>query len=87
MGDKLKVDHYINRFDSNIITGFQMACAAGPLCAEPIQGVAFVLEQFSHHEEQDAAGKYFFVNKENAGLLIFRHRDRWTNHHGRERLV
>jgi ribosome assembly protein 1 len=29
-----------------LLSGFQMACAAGPLCEEPMMGVAFALERF-----------------------------------------
>lgn len=29
--------------EESIINGFQMSCAAGPLCAEPIQGVCFII--------------------------------------------
>ncbi|KAK9474817.1 P-loop containing nucleoside triphosphate hydrolase protein [Dipodascopsis tothii] len=31
-------------FDESVATAFQLATAAGPLCAEPVQGVAVVLE-------------------------------------------
>ena len=39
-------------FDGQIETGFQMAAAHGPLCAEPMAGLAFFVEKV----EVDAAG-------------------------------
>jgi ribosome assembly protein 1 len=36
--------HEIANFDNHIETGFQLATAQGPLCAEPIEGLAFFLE-------------------------------------------
>ncbi len=34
-------------FDSSIVSGFQLATLAGPLCEEPLMGVAFCVEDFS----------------------------------------
>ena len=34
------------------MAGFQVATAAGPLCAEPVTGVAFFIESVGWHEEQ-----------------------------------
>ena len=34
-------------FEASVETGFQLATAAGPLCAEPMSGVAFILEEFA----------------------------------------
>ena len=31
-------------FEDNILTGFQLATQQGPLCAEPVQGIACFLE-------------------------------------------
>ena len=31
-------------YDSSIVSGFQIATLSGPLCAEPMQGVAFIVE-------------------------------------------
>ena len=39
-------------FDGQIETGFQMAAAHGPLCAEPMAGLAFFVEKV----EVDATG-------------------------------
>jgi len=33
-----------------LLSGFQLACAAGPLCEEPMMGVAFALERFEVQE-------------------------------------
>ncbi|KAJ3333923.1 Cytoplasmic GTPase/eEF2-like protein (ribosomal biogenesis) [Blyttiomyces sp. JEL0837] len=37
----------IRDYEGSISTGFQLATSAGPLCAEPMMGVAFFLEEFS----------------------------------------
>ena len=36
----------LREFENNIIFGFNLATAKGPLCEEPVQGVAFFLENF-----------------------------------------
>ena len=36
----------IRDYDYSIISGFQMATASGPLCEEPLHGVAFVLKKW-----------------------------------------
>ncbi|KAJ0402401.1 hypothetical protein P43SY_004110 [Pythium insidiosum] len=46
----------LRRLESSMVTGFQMATSAGPLCDEPVYGVAFVVEGVVFHEaEADAA--------------------------------
>jgi ribosome assembly protein 1 len=42
-------------FDGNIETGFQIATYHGPLCAEPMEGMAFFVE--SVQVDQDGVGK------------------------------
>lgn len=49
-------------FESNLETGFQVATFQGPLCAEPVQGMAFfvekldVNEQVAHEEDGELYG-------------------------------
>lgn len=38
-------------FDPQIETGFQLATFQGPLCAEPMQGLAFFVESVDVDEE------------------------------------
>jgi len=38
-------DKVTKDFDGNVVTGFQIATLHGPLCAEPIEGMAFFVEQ------------------------------------------
>eukprot|EP00727_Mastigamoeba_balamuthi_P009892 m51a1_g5525 hypothetical protein (1034) ;mRNA; f:428118-431927 len=40
---------------SSVIAGFQMACAGGPLCSEPLYGVGFILEDFRFVEDAGQA--------------------------------
>lgn len=46
-------------FESSIETGFQLATFQGPLCAEPIVGMAWTVESIEHHrgDGDDEAGK------------------------------
>ena len=32
-------------YESSVVNGFQLATAAGPLCDEPLMGVAFILDE------------------------------------------
>lgn len=40
-----EIDRSIRDFDSHIETGFQLATFQGPLCAEPVVGMAYFVEQ------------------------------------------
>uniref|UniRef100_K3WNV1 Tr-type G domain-containing protein n=1 Tax=Globisporangium ultimum (strain ATCC 200006 / CBS 805.95 / DAOM BR144) TaxID=431595 RepID=K3WNV1_GLOUD len=44
----------LSKLENSIITGFQMASAAGPLCDEPVWGVAFVIEDVVFNEKKDS---------------------------------
>lgn len=43
----------LSKLENSIITGFQMASSAGPLCDEPVWGVAFVVEDVVFHEKKE----------------------------------
>lgn len=43
--------------DFHIHTGFQLSTLAGPLCAEPVQGVCYIVENVEVHEIEDARSK------------------------------
>ncbi|KAF4035410.1 Elongation factor G [Phytophthora infestans] len=43
----------IRKLENSIVTGFQMASSAGPLCDEPVWGVAFIVEDVVFHEKSD----------------------------------
>lgn len=47
----------LSKLENSIITGFQVASSAGPLCDEPVWGVAFVVEDVVFNDD---------VRKENA---------------------
>jgi ribosome assembly protein 1 len=38
--------HLASAYDKGIIAGFNFATASGPLCAEPMMGLCFVIEDF-----------------------------------------
>lgn len=46
----------LQKLENSIVTGFQMAAAAGPLCEEPVWGVAFIIDAvvFNEKKEEDA---------------------------------
>ncbi|RHY38193.1 hypothetical protein DYB38_012516, partial [Aphanomyces astaci] len=46
------------KFESSLITGFQLATTSGPLCDEPVWGVAFVVEDMVLTPTEDAAAIY-----------------------------
>ncbi|RLN11156.1 hypothetical protein BBJ28_00020236, partial [Nothophytophthora sp. Chile5] len=41
----------LKKMENSIVTGFQMASAAGPLCDEPVWGVAFIIDDVISHEK------------------------------------
>ncbi len=50
-------------FESNLETGFQVATFQGPLCAEPVQGMAFFAEKLDVNEQaahEDDGEQYGF---------------------------
>jgi ribosome assembly protein 1 len=51
---RLVVDQLLSRIHSALIAGFQLCVSAGPLMAEPLHGVCFVLEHI--HVARDATG-------------------------------
>ena len=40
-------DRVYREFDQSIVSGFQPATLAGPLCEEPMQGVAYIVEEWN----------------------------------------
>ncbi|OAJ41599.1 hypothetical protein BDV3_006552 [Batrachochytrium dendrobatidis] len=47
-------------FENSFVSGFQLSAASGPLCAEPMSGVCFVIEdvQFMTASEQDEVTRH-----------------------------
>lgn len=43
-------------YDSSFCNGFQMATLAGPMCEEPMMGVAFFIEDWNILEESVTSG-------------------------------
>eukprot|EP00644_Phytophthora_capsici_P011935 jgi/Phyca11/526703/estExt2_fgenesh1_pm.C_PHYCAscaffold_120048 len=50
-------DEKIRKLENSIVTGFQMASSAGPLCDEPVWGVAFIIEDVVFHDEKSEEDK------------------------------
>ncbi|KAI0051129.1 P-loop containing nucleoside triphosphate hydrolase protein [Auriscalpium vulgare] len=45
------MDQVAREFDANIETGFQVATSHGPLCGEPVEGMAFFVQQVEIDQE------------------------------------
>ena len=65
-------------FEDSIETGFQLATFQGPLCAEPLAGLAFVVEDMSVSEGDGQNGEIF----RQVSIVIFLHT--WTIDSGHE---
>ena len=56
-GDLSADKHPLREYETSVVNGFQLACVGGPLCAEPVAGVAFVIrEAFFHDLEESETG-------------------------------
>ena len=52
-----------SRLQQLVVRGFRLATGAGPLCEEPMHGVAFVIEDISEFEaEQETDGPIIAAN-------------------------
>ncbi|CAH0516676.1 unnamed protein product [Peronospora belbahrii] len=47
----------IKKIENSIVTGFQMAASAGPLCDEPVWGVAFIIDDVIFHNKKNDGKK------------------------------
>ncbi|KAK7208351.1 P-loop containing nucleoside triphosphate hydrolase protein [Myxozyma melibiosi] len=60
-------------FHDSIVTAFQLATTAGPLCAEPMQGVAVLVEQVEVTTDSEASGSQPIADTEDeTGLADYR---------------
>ena len=51
-GDRVAEDEPGHDFDHHVEAGFQMATFQGPLCSEPVEGMAYFLESFDIASEE-----------------------------------
>ena len=49
-GDGEGEEGRVREYDNSIISGFQLATLAGPLCEEPMRGVAIILSEWSYRD-------------------------------------
>lgn len=54
IGEENRCANVHGEFDSSFVNGFQMATLAGPLCEEPMMGVAFVVEEWDILDKSSA---------------------------------
>ncbi|CAA7261461.1 unnamed protein product [Cyclocybe aegerita] len=73
------IDRVVRDFDNHIETGFQLATFQGPLCGEPVQGMAFIVEQVD--VDREALEKEIEQNRMSqiAGSIISGVRDACRN--------
>ncbi len=50
-GGGLEIEKVIREFETHIEAGFQLATFQGPLCAEPIEGLAYFVERVDVDKE------------------------------------
>lgn len=55
-------------YDNSIVSGFQLATLAGPLCEEPLMGVCFVIENWSSLDQDSTDNTGSTGNTELTGL-------------------
>jgi len=48
-------------FEDSVESGFQIAVFQGPLCAEPVVGMAYFIEEVTVDTEDGDAGKYLYL--------------------------
>lgn len=53
---------HLRDFDESIETGFQIATFQGPLCAEPVIGMAFILQELTIEESDNDLRVYYLLN-------------------------
>ena len=44
-------DHSLQQFEGTVETGFQLATFKGPLCAEPVEGMAYFVESIEYDSQ------------------------------------
>lgn len=66
-------DELRHDFDHHIETGFQLAAFQGPLCSEPVEGIAYFLESLevaSEETKSETGGMQLFATLRGAGIEI-----------------
>lgn len=76
----------VRQLDENFDTAFQLAMNRGPLCAEPVIGMAYFLEAVELHagDMEPALGAYcrFSSGLSSADLSLVAVRSKWSNARG-----
>ncbi|XP_022107029.1 elongation factor-like GTPase 1 [Acanthaster planci] len=58
----------IRDFDSSVVSGFQLATFAGPLCEEPMMGVCIIIENWTM-EEHSNSDRFFGASQTSSEIL------------------
>ena len=65
-----ETSRWIKMIDESIENGFQIATNQGPLCAEPVIGMAFFIETITIEDEETLQCKLLYLKK-NIILITF----------------
>lgn len=57
--DRIKSSDLRSEYENSFINGFQLATLGGPLCEEPMQGVGYVIQQWSISDNYDQLNPTF----------------------------
>uniref|UniRef100_A0A5S6Q987 Ribosome assembly protein 1 n=1 Tax=Trichuris muris TaxID=70415 RepID=A0A5S6Q987_TRIMR len=56
-GDNVRTENRLRQYDQSVVTGFHLRCNAGPMCDEPIRGVAFLVEAWNDLHSEAASNE------------------------------
>ena len=68
--DTIALDKWRQDMRGSALAGFQLAMRAGPLCEEPVQGVAVILESVEIAMRDDSAKQYTPAKELSGGMVV-----------------
>jgi translation elongation factor EF-G len=69
-GDKVALEKWKQDMRGSALAGFHLAMRAGPLCEEPVRGVAVVLEYVEIAVTQKSSGEYVAAPDVTGGMVV-----------------
>ena len=70
MADAVALEKWKQDMRGNALAGFQLAMRAGPLCEEPVRGVAVILESVEIAVTENASGEYVAARDVTGGMVV-----------------
>ncbi|KAL7437180.1 hypothetical protein ACHAXM_005480 [Skeletonema potamos] len=68
--DAIALDKWKQDMRGSALAGFQLAMRAGPLCEEPVQGVAVILESVEIAMREDSMKQYIPAKELSGGMVV-----------------